>query len=109
VANPSGERLIYGSLPLKHKIEDYFFSVYPEKEAERLSKKWWSGFDADKWKAFFGSLSSKNSLGFETTFAALNSSPKKIPVLDLWTLQISTDGRCQTKSIRAVYPAKAGV
>jgi hypothetical protein len=109
VADPSGERLIYGSRPLKHKIEDYFFSSYPEKEAERLSKQWWSGFDSRKSNVLFASLASKNSFGYETTLAVMSSSPNRIPVLDLWTLQISTDGPCQTKSIRAIYPAKPGV
>jgi hypothetical protein len=107
LTDPSSSRLIYGSRQLKHKIEDYFFSNYPEEKAQRSWEEWWQGFSSIKLNVPFDALASKNTLGYETTLAAINSSPKRIPLLDEWTLQISADGLCQTKSVRTIYPSNA--
>lgn len=104
VADPANARLISSSLQLKHKIEDYFFSNYPEDKAERLYLEWWSGFSANKPSFSFNALTAKSSLGYETTMIVINSSTKRTPLLDLWTFQISLNGICQIKSVRTVYP-----
>ena len=109
VVDPSGNRLIFGSLQLRHDIEDYFAFHYDEKEAERRSKKWWSGFNSKNRNFPFDSIASKNSVGYEAQLAVMSGSPTKIPVLELWTLQISAEGACQRTSSRAIYPAKTGI
>ena len=104
VADPSAARLMLSSRQLKHSIEDYFFSNYDEKKAEGLFKQWWSGFSSGRLPFQFDASTSSNSLGYETTLAAVSGSTKRTPLLDLWILQIAPDGPCEVKTIGTVYP-----
>lgn len=109
VVDPSGDRLIFGSLQLRHAIEDYFFYHYGEKGGEHRSKKWWSGFNSRKRNFPFDSIASKNSAGYEAILMVMSGSSNKVPVVELWILQISADGACQRMSNRTTYPAKTGI
>lgn len=106
ITDPSSSRLIYDQRQLKHKVEDYFFSNYAEKKAADFYKKWWSGFSSAQLKVPFDTLAAKSALGYETAVAAINGSTNRIPQLDVWTLQISSEGVCEMKSTRTVYPTK---
>lgn len=105
VADLSAARLMLNSRQLKHSIEDYFFSNYDEKKAEGLFKQWWLGFSSERLPFQFDASTSSNSLGYETTLAAVSGSTKRTPLLDLWILQIASDGPCEVKTIRTVYPS----
>lgn len=107
INDPSSSRLIYDQRQLKHRVEDYFFSNYAEKKAEDSYNKWWSGFSSAHLKVPFDTLVAKSALGYETAVAAINGSPNRIPQLDVLTLEISTDGICEMKSARTLYPTKA--
>jgi hypothetical protein len=77
VVDPSGDRLIFGSRQLRHHIEDYFAFHYYEKEAERRSKKWWSGFNSKNRNFPFDSIATKHSVGYEAQLAVMSGSPKQ--------------------------------
>jgi len=109
INDPTSSRLMYGQRQLKHRVEDYFFSNYAEKKAEHSYNKWWSGFSSAQLKVPFDTLVVESALGYETAVAAINSSPYRIPQLEVWTLQISRDGICKTKNTRTLYPAKPNV
>ncbi|MDX6612311.1 MAG: hypothetical protein QOD75_1497 [Blastocatellia bacterium] len=107
ISDLGADRLIFSRMLLKHEVEDYFFYHYPEKKAERLYQKWWSGFSSSKLRVPFARGASKNNLGYEAKMAAITGSPQRTPLLEVWTWQISPEGFCQIKSVTTIYPRRA--
>jgi hypothetical protein len=109
INDPSSFRLISDRRQLKHKIEDYFYSNYGEKKARAFYDRWWAGFSSGQFMVRFGALAKKSAPGYEAFVTTIDGSAKKIPQLLVWALQISTDGTCETKVSRTLYPNDANL
>lgn len=107
-ADPLSERLMSSPLQLRHKVEDYFYSNYPQKQADGLYRKWVSGFFSAGRNVSFDTSASKNDAGYEVELLTVNRSTERRPLADLWKLQVTSDGACTVKSILTVYPAGRG-
>lgn len=104
VEDPHADRIVSSSRGLRHKVEDYFFSNYADKMAERFYKRWWSGFSRTGSKVLFEPIASADPGGYEVIVPTISGSAEKKPQFKHRFLHISSTGLCEVKKTRIIYP-----